>query len=387
MVEHAAGERLALERADELLEAAPDDERQAAHAAAHLGQDVECAWEAAVVAEVESLEAANGRGGLQQVAAVAVDVDDPAVEVAQDALDGRPPPSLEVIHRRHVERVYALADDAARDPLHHVAARAALDEHPCLEEALLHQHVEREGEVDGAADHVGRVNEGHVGRRGAEELEDEVQAVNQDEVADAELAGPAVPQHGEQAAEAPKRLALGLDAERLEPRPVTQQRRDHRRDPAAVGMRHVLDLPADDAAIEALVALAEVGGRDAVVEHRCLAAQMLVPEGQPLGRLGALAVAVGVACGKCLDRGARRLHHRKHPVESAALIQRAEPLGDVVEVGAIGEGARGSHHSCLRRSVRTVISGGQRTRIGMYCVPMPALMYIWVPPSTKCPRS
>ena len=286
------------------------------------------------------------------MAAVAVDVQHAAIEVPQDALDRLPPPLLEVGHRGHVKRVDALADDAAGDPLHHVAARAALHQHVGVEEDLLDQHVEREGELDGPPHHVGRLVESQVGLRGAKELEDEVEPVDQDEVAEAELAPRAGGERLELLAEAAEGHAGGVDPERIEARPVAQQRRDHRRDPARRGIGHVLHVAAGHAAVEPLVALAQIGRGHAVVEHGRLARQVLVPEGQAADGVGAGAVARGVLPREPLECAARRVHHREHLVGRAPRVERTQPAHHRDQVRAVGQRAASSHASPPRSRPR-----------------------------------
>ena len=123
-----------------------------------------------------------------EMPAVAVDVQHAAVVATEDPLDRLATPTLEVSHRGHVVRVDALGHDPAGHPTDHVAARPAVHERHAAEEVVLHRRVQREREVDRLANHLGLGFETHVRLGRPDQLEGEIQGVDQDEMADAEVA-------------------------------------------------------------------------------------------------------------------------------------------------------------------------------------------------------
>ena len=88
-----------------------------------------------------------------------------------------------------MERVHALGEDAARKPLHHVAARAPLQQRRVREKGILHPQVELESQVERPLHHLRAIQEREIGVGRADQLVDKVEAVDEDKVAETEFAG------------------------------------------------------------------------------------------------------------------------------------------------------------------------------------------------------
>ena len=69
-----------------------------------------------------------------------------------------------------------------------------------------------------------------------------------------------------------------VEPQPLELRPIGQQRRQHRRDPARGRIGHEPHVAAQQAAVQALVEFAQIGPGQAVVCHAAALAEPLVPE-------------------------------------------------------------------------------------------------------------
>ena len=141
-----------------------------------------------IVRQKYRFEPTQGGDRFQQMAPIAVDVHHSAIEAREDSLHGLTAPLLKVLDGGHVEGIHAFGNDASGNPLHHIAASSTRQQRSVLKECSLHIHVQLVGEFNGFAHLVRAVNHLEVGLGGAEKLEDKVEAVDQDEMADAEFA-------------------------------------------------------------------------------------------------------------------------------------------------------------------------------------------------------
>ena len=294
-------------------------------------QHLERLGKTAVVAQVDRLQAANRRHGLQQVPAVAVDVQHAAVIVTQNPFDGLPAPGFKIVHRRHVERIDAFGNDPAVDPLDHVAGGAAAQQSDTLEKRVLNQDVQLEGKVNRPPDEFGLFDQADVRIGRADQFEHEVQAVDQDEVADAELARGGRDERVQLGQVTLKPRRRTVDAQTIELGPVLQQRRDHRRDPAAVRVRHETDLAAEHPAVQPLVHFAQVRGGNRIVLQVGPRGEQPVPECDPRRRIGIRTLAVAVGPSELVQRRIRKLEGGENPVRRLPLVQLAQPSHDVAQ--------------------------------------------------------
>ena len=87
-----------------------------------------------------------------------------------------------------MEGVHALGDDPALDPLDHVAGGTAGQQADVLEKRVLHQRVQLERKINRSPDQVRLLDQAQVGIGRTDQFKDEIQAVDQNEMADPELA-------------------------------------------------------------------------------------------------------------------------------------------------------------------------------------------------------
>ena len=169
-------------------------------------------------------------------------------------------------------------------------------------------------------------------------------------MADAPAAPPGVDERLQLPQVPPPPGMLRVEAEPVEPGPVGQQRRDHRGNPAGGRVGHEADVPAQQAAVESLVELAQVGGGHGVVVHGRPMPEEIVPKSGPFRHVRIAARAVGVG-GR--EAGQRRIGHG-HRGEDAVLglprVERPQPRLHLVEVGFVAQGGHGLELS--RHAVR-----------------------------------
>ena len=246
-------------------------------------------------------------------------------------------PALEVGDARHVIGIQALRDDPAGEPLGEVAQRASRQRGHSLEESLLHPDVQVEGQIDGPADQVGTFFHTQVGLRGSDQFKDEIQGIDEDEVADAPFAAAGRDEN----LQLPQILLppgmLGVETEPIELGPVGQQWRDHGRDPTVGRIRHEPHLASQKTAVKSLVEFAQVRGRQGVVCDGQALLEQVVPEARALIRIGIGAFAGRMSLGEAGQGGARHGHGGEDPIFGRAGVQGTQPGQHLFEVSLVGQ--------------------------------------------------
>ncbi len=120
------------------------------------------------------------------MATVAVYVDHTAVERGKHSLGWLPSPFFKVIDRGHVEGVDAFRHNStAGYPLGEVAARATFQKRHPIKECVLNLDVQVEGIVDDSLHRFRMVNYTIIGLGGPSQFITKVEAIDQNEMADA----------------------------------------------------------------------------------------------------------------------------------------------------------------------------------------------------------
>ena len=179
-----------------------------------------------------------------------------------------------------------------------------------------------------------------VGFGSADQFENEVQGVDEDEVADAPLPGPG--SRTPRSTPVCRHQGCLGETEPSNSDHSFKERRDHRRDPAHVGMRQEPDLTAQETAVEPLVELAQVGAGSAL-------SSMAACSWSSRSQKSALSTGSDMRRPRSGRRGRRRRAPRWAPPSWRRSGRRpaGRRAGGAVEdgsgVGLVGERAPGRH--------------------------------------------
>ena len=188
LIEDAAFQLVRFERRNKIWELRLDHHRHVSQPAPEIAEDGKRERKVEIVCQGNGFEPAQGRDGFQQMAPIAVDVHHTAIKSRQNSLHRLTSPFFKIIDGSHVKGIDALGNNAPGNPLHHVAARSTRQQWRVLKEGLLHFHVQPVSEFNRLAHFLRVIHQLEVSLGGAEKLENKVEAVDQDEMADPEFA-------------------------------------------------------------------------------------------------------------------------------------------------------------------------------------------------------
>src|SRR5271157_2913248 len=151
-----------------------------------------------------------------------------------------------------MEGIDAFGNNPSRYPLDHIAARPALEQGDFIKESLLYIQIKLICEIHRLPNVIRMVEQLKIGSRASKELEDEIKAIDEDEMADAEFALSGATKAVQLAEIEAIDIPVVVNREFLELGPVLEGRRDHGRDPAVFGMSHEAHFPAHHSAVEPL---------------------------------------------------------------------------------------------------------------------------------------